>query len=156
MHTVVVLLICIHRLAISLTWFHQYHAYVHSWTCPESKLWLMHICFMVLHDFPHLELSWVSQYSAYVGLKASVNVFLSTWMLSSSLPGKIGALYKAYEPGKTHHNAEALSRAPIFPGREELNIQVDTALSYLVPMQDPALKVIYEAIDEDYIHTLHQ
>ena len=98
---------------------------------------------IVLHDFPLLELSWVSQYSAYVGLKASVNVFLSTWMLSSSLPGKIGALYKAYEPGKTHHNAEALSRAPIFPGSEELNIQVDTALSYLVGVKFKNIHVLY-------------
>ena len=39
-----------------------------------------------------------------------------------------------YVPGKTHNIADALSRAPIFPGTNELNIQVDTAL---VTLQQP-------------------
>ena len=34
-----------------------------------------------------------------------------------------------YVPGKTHNIADALSRAPIFPGSDDLDIQIDTALA---------------------------
>ena len=55
-----------------------------------------------------------------------------------------------YVPGKTHNIADALSRAPIFPGSDDLDIQVDTALAHLVTTSDPALNVIYECVYEDY------
>ena len=55
-----------------------------------------------------------------------------------------------YVPGKTHNIADALSRAPIFPGTDELDIQIDTALAYLVATKDPALNIVHESIDQDY------
>ena len=45
--------------------------------------------------------------------------------------------------------ADALSRAPIFPGSDDLDIPIDTALAYLVMTNDPALNIIHECIDED-------
>ena len=57
-------------------------------------------------------------------------------------------------PGKTHNIADALSRAPIFPGGDDLDIPIDTALAYLVTTNDPALKIIHECIDEDYIQCM--
>ena len=36
-----------------------------------------------------------------------------------------------YVPGKTHNIVDALSMAPIFPGINELDIQVNTALAHL-------------------------
>ena len=55
-----------------------------------------------------------------------------------------------YVPGKTHNMADTLSRSPIFPGTDELDIQIDTALAYLVATKDPALNIVHEAIDQDY------
>ena len=55
-----------------------------------------------------------------------------------------------YVPDKTHNIADALSRAPIFPGTDELDIQIDTALAYLVATKDPALNIVHESIDQDY------
>ena len=55
-----------------------------------------------------------------------------------------------YVPGKTHNIADALSHGPIFPGSDDLDIQVDTALAHLVTTSEPALNVIYECIDQDY------
>ena len=55
-----------------------------------------------------------------------------------------------YVPGKTNNIADALSRAPIFPGSDDMDIQIDTALAHLVTTSDPALIVIYERIDQDY------
>ena len=55
-----------------------------------------------------------------------------------------------YVPGKTHNIADALSQALIFPGSDDMDIQIDTALAHLVTTSDPALKVIYECIDQDY------
>ena len=55
-----------------------------------------------------------------------------------------------YVPGKTHNIADALSRAPIFPGTDELDIQIDTALAYLAATKDPALNIVHESIDQDY------
>ena len=59
-----------------------------------------------------------------------------------------------YVPGKTHNIADALSRAPIFPGSEDLDIQVDTAFAQLATTSNPALKVIYESIDKDYLQCI--
>ena len=50
-----------------------------------------------------------------------------------------------YVPGKSHSIADALSRAPIFPGSDDLDIQVDTALAHLTTARDPALSIVYEA-----------
>ena len=55
-----------------------------------------------------------------------------------------------YVPVKTHNIADALSRAPIFPGTDELDIQVDTVLAYLAATRDPALDIVHESIDPDY------
>ena len=55
-----------------------------------------------------------------------------------------------YVPGKTHNIADALSRAPIFPGSDDLDIQIDTALAHLVTTSDLALQIIHECIDQDY------
>ena len=52
-----------------------------------------------------------------------------------------------YVPGKTHNIADALSRVPIFPGSDDLDIQIDTALAHLVTTSDPALQIIHECID---------
>ena len=35
-----------------------------------------------------------------------------------------------------------------------MNIQIDTALAYLVTTNDPALKIIHECIDEDYLQCM--
>ena len=56
-------------------------------------------------------------------------------------------------PGKTHHIADALSRAPLFHADNELDTPISTALAYLAYLayqQNPALSLIYDAIDEDY------
>ena len=69
---------------------------------------------------------------------------------------RLGEKLSAYQftitfvPGKTHYIADALSRAPIFPDSEELDIQVDTALAHLTITQDPALKIDCESIDNDH------
>ena len=42
-------------------------------------------------------------------------------------------------PGKTHHIADALSRAPLFHADNELDTPTSTALAYLAYQQDPAL-----------------
>ena len=55
-----------------------------------------------------------------------------------------------YVPGKTHNIADALSRAPIFPGTDELDIQIDMMLAYLVATKGPALNIVHESIDQDY------
>ena len=55
-----------------------------------------------------------------------------------------------YIPGKTHNIADALSRAPIFPGTDEVDIQINTALPYLAATKDPTLDIVHESIDPDY------
>ena len=55
-----------------------------------------------------------------------------------------------YVPGKTRNIADALSRAPIFPGSDKLDIRIDTALAYLVATKDPALNMVHESINHDY------
>ena len=55
-----------------------------------------------------------------------------------------------YVPGKTHNFTDALFRAPIFPGTDELDIQVNMALAYLAATRDPALDIVHESIDPNY------
>ena len=55
-----------------------------------------------------------------------------------------------YVLGKTHDIADALSWAPIFPGTDKLNIQVNTALAHMAATRDSALKIVHESIDINY------
>ena len=52
--------------------------------------------------------------------------------------------------GKSHRIADALSRAPVFPPDEEIDLQVDTALTCLLATCDPALSIVKYHIDENY------
>ena len=54
-------------------------------------------------------------------------------------------------PGKNHHIADALSRAPFFAPEEEEDIMIDTALTCLCVTQDPANHVLQKNIDQYYI-----
>ena len=49
-------------------------------------------------------------------------------------------------PGKDHYIADALSRAPVFPPDEDIDLQVDTALSCLIATSDPSLSLITQHI----------
>ena len=53
-------------------------------------------------------------------------------------------------PGKTHLIADALSRAPLFAPEELPGLDIDTAISCLSQTSQPAIRVIYEAVDDDY------
>ena len=52
--------------------------------------------------------------------------------------------------GKTHRIADALSRAPVFPPDEDIDLQIDTALTCLLATSDPALSIVKQHIDSDY------
>ena len=52
--------------------------------------------------------------------------------------------------GKDHFIADALSRAPVFPPDEDIDLKVDTALTCLIATSDPALKIVTDSIDSDY------
>ena len=53
-------------------------------------------------------------------------------------------------PGKTHLIADTLSQAPLFAPEELLGLEIDTAISCLSQTSQPAIRVIYEAVDDDY------
>ena len=53
-------------------------------------------------------------------------------------------------PGKAHYIADALSRAPLFSPAEMPNFDIDTAITCMSHMQDPALNIILDSIDSDY------
>ena len=53
-------------------------------------------------------------------------------------------------PGKTHLIADALSRAPLFAPEDLPGLEIDTAISCLSQMSQPSIRVIYNAIDDDY------
>ena len=60
-------------------------------------------------------------------------------------------------PGKTHHIADAHSRAPLFSPEETEDMQVDTARACLASLPGMAseLDVILNAVDADYIKLWH-
>ena len=53
-------------------------------------------------------------------------------------------------PGKTHLIADALSRAPLFSPEDLSGLEIDTAISCLSQTSQPTIRVIYNAIDDDY------
>ena len=57
----------------------------------------------------------------------------------------------SWVPGKTHLIADALSGAPLFSPQEQSDLEVDTAITYLVATSHPSMDVIYCAIDENYL-----
>jgi hypothetical protein len=60
------------------------------------------------------------------------------------------SFHLTWSAGKDHLIADALSRAPVFPGEEEDDARdADTAFVMAVSM-DPALQVIFDAVDEEY------
>ena len=53
-------------------------------------------------------------------------------------------------PGKTHLIADALSRAPLFTAEDLPGLEIDTAISCLSQTSQPSIRLIYNAIDDDY------
>ena len=53
-------------------------------------------------------------------------------------------------PRKTHLFADALSRAPLFAPEELPGLDIDTAIPCLSQTSQPSIRVIYEAVDDDY------
>ena len=53
-------------------------------------------------------------------------------------------------PGKTHLIADALSRAPLFAPEEHPGLEIDTAITCLSQTSHPSIRLIYEAVDDDY------
>ena len=53
-------------------------------------------------------------------------------------------------PGKTHLIADALSRAPLFAPEDLPGLEIDTAISCLSQMSQPSIRLIYDAVDDDY------
>ena len=54
-------------------------------------------------------------------------------------------------PGKTHLIADALSRRPPLFAPEDLpGLEIDTAILFLSQTSQPSIRVIYNAIDDDY------
>ena len=53
-------------------------------------------------------------------------------------------------PGKRHLIADALSRAPLFAPEEMPGLEIDTAISCLSQTSQPGIRLIYDAVDDDY------
>ena len=53
-------------------------------------------------------------------------------------------------PGKTHLITDVLSRAPLFALEELPGLEIDAAISCLSQMYQPAIRVIYDTVDNDY------
>ena len=53
-------------------------------------------------------------------------------------------------PGKTHLIADALSRAPLFAPEDMAGLEINTAISCLSQTSQPAICLIYDAVDDDY------
>lgn len=56
-----------------------------------------------------------------------------------------------WSASKTHFIADALSRAPFFPGDEELDMEVCKAID----TEDPALRLVTDNIDQEYRDLCH-
>ena len=52
--------------------------------------------------------------------------------------------------GKTHLIADALFQAPLFAPKDLPGLEIDTAISCLSQTSQPSIRVIYNAIDDDY------
>ena len=50
--------------------------------------------------------------------------------------------------------ADALSRAPLFAPEELPGLEIDTAISCLLQTSQPAIRVIYDAVDDDYLQLI--
>ena len=57
-------------------------------------------------------------------------------------------------PGKTHLISDTLCRAPLFAPEELPGFEIDTAISCLSQTSQPAIWVIYDAIDDDYLQLI--
>ena len=53
-------------------------------------------------------------------------------------------------PGKTHLIVDALYRAPLFAPEDMPGLEIDTAILCLSQTSQPAIRLIYDAIDDDY------
>ena len=56
-------------------------------------------------------------------------------------------------PGKSHHIADALSRAPLFSPEETDDMYIDSARAYMtqVPAMEQELNSVLDSIDSDYV-----
>ena len=52
--------------------------------------------------------------------------------------------------GKTHLIADALSHAPLFASEELPGLDIDTAIYCLSQTSQPSVRLIYDAVDDDY------
>ena len=52
--------------------------------------------------------------------------------------------------GKTHLIADAFSRKPLFAPKDMPGLEIDTAISCLSQTSQPAIRLIYNAVDDDY------
>ena len=60
-------------------------------------------------------------------------------------------------PGKSHHIADALSRAPLFSPEETEDMYIDSARAYMtqVPAMEQELNLVLDSIDSDYVKFRH-
>ena len=53
-------------------------------------------------------------------------------------------------PGKTHLISDALSQAPLFAPKDLPGLEIDTSISRLSQTSQPSIRIIYDAVDDDY------
>ena len=112
-------------------------------------IWAIQKCELYLKGLPNFTVA--TDYKPLVGTFTKGISELTNPRLQRLREKVVGYKFTViYVPGKTHNIANAFSRAPIFPGSDDMDIQIDTALAHLVTTSDLALKVIYECIDHDY------
>ena len=60
-------------------------------------------------------------------------------------------------PGKSHHIADALSRAPLFRTEETDDMYIDSARAYMtqIPSMEQELNSVLDSIDSDYVKFRH-
>ena len=79
-------------------------------------------------------------------------IYTDHWPLQDVFREKI-AMYSfqvCWVPGKTHLIADTLSRAPLFAPEDLPGLEIDTTISCLSQTLQPAIRLIYDAIDDDY------